>query len=710
MSMRCFLSALLLCLVINLSAQDAYHSELITYLNTEHGLPAPDWVFFDSESAIISGAIGYGHNLSVQNATDQPFSQKTRHVLANPGNNPWDAGWNIRNRIAIQQNDILMAVFYIRSVDGPGKVNFFVENTSTFAKEVILTLDVSEEWRRYLVPFSAGANYAVDNLGWGFHLAFEAQTIEVGGFTALNFDQDANLEDLPEELNNEFYNGWEADAPWRAAAAERIEALRKTDLNIQVTTTSGEVVPNALVEVEMQAHEFAFGSAITAVRLPGADEHNVIYSNKILDLDGQGHGFNWVVFENDLKWPAWEEEWFVDKTELVNGIEWLVDNDIKIRGHTLVWPGSGNLPSDIPNNAGNIPYIQDRIDAHLQEILTYPGVGEHIAEWDVLNETVTNRFLENTLQGEPGYSTGREIYAEIFDRTREIDANTGLWINDYVTITLANEAGNPQYEFLKSNIQELQEAGVDIEGIGFQGHVGGFPNGIPEVLAVYDAFYDSFGLKAKITEFDLPPIVNEELAATYLHDFLTATFSHPSMNGFLFWSFWDGATYMNYGVNLFRLDWTPTPALDAFNQLVFNDWWTDEAFTTDVAGEVQERVFKGRYLISYTCDDELQTEEIDITEATTLTISCDNILTNTSEASIAGQLNIYPNPTNGVFNIVNPVTDTVVVKIRDASGRVVRSLAISDNTTIDIGDLAAGTYVVELQHEGQLWIERITRL
>ena len=111
-----------------------------------------------------------------------------------------------------------------------------------------------------------------------------------------------------------------------------------------------------------------------------------------------------------------------------------------------------------------------------------------------------------------------------------------MYLNDYVTITLGNTGGG-QYDILKARIQELIDAGAPIEGIGFQGHVGGFPNGIPSVLATYDDFYNSFGLTAKITEFDLPTIVSEELAANYLRDFLTATFSHESMDGFLFWSF-----------------------------------------------------------------------------------------------------------------------------------------------------------------------------
>lgn len=345
-------------------AQDAYHTDLQNTLATENNLPAADWLFFDSENAIINGSINYGHSYSVQSASDEPFSQMTRHQVNVQGANPWDAGWNMLNNISVQTGDKVLTVFYICSVNGPGKVNFFVENASTFAKEAFLTLDVDEEWRRYYVPFSSTANYGVDDLVWGFHLAFQAQTIEVGGFTAMNFDNEVTLDQLPQELNNEFYDGYQADAPWRAPANERIEQLRKTDLNVSVVNTSGEAVENAAIQVEMQRHEFAFGTAVTAERLAGNNNYNIIYENKITNLDGEGHGFNWVVFENDMKWPAWESGWFVSKDELVNAVSWLRNQDIQIRGHNLIWPGVDNLPGDIADNIGDLDYIRNRFNGH----------------------------------------------------------------------------------------------------------------------------------------------------------------------------------------------------------------------------------------------------------------------------------------------------------------------------------------------------------
>lgn len=696
-TMRILSFFLLLTFVLNTSsAQDQYHTDLQNLLQTEYNLPVGEWVLYDSESQNLSNGINYGGSFSQQTVSDQLFSTLGRQVITNAGGNPWDSGWNIRNSTSVQTGDKLLAVFYIRSIGGPGKVNFFVENASTFAKEVILTLDIDEEWRRYIVPFESSANYNIGSLVWGYHTAFQAQTIEFGGFTGLNYDNNVALVDLPDEINNQFYGGWEEDAPWRATAADRIEELRKTDLSIQVNNTTGEAIANAAVDIEMQRHEFAFGSAVNAVRFADNSAQNVIYESKLNNLDGNGHGFNWVVFENDMKWPAWEDGWAASQSEIVNAVSWLRERNIDVRGHNLIWPGAENLPSDVAANLDNPDYIRERFNTHFETILHYPGLEGEIAEWDVINEIVTNRTLENVFSNEPTYTTGRELYSEIFAKVREEAPETGLWLNDYVTISNGNTAGSAQYDDLKQFLGEIVNSGAPIDGIGFQGHIGGFPNAIPSVLATFDDFYDEYGLKAKITEFDMASIVSEQLAADYLSDFLTATFSHPSMDGFLFWSFWDGATWQNPGSNFFRLNWTPTPALEAFNALVFDAWWTNTTLVTNAGGQATERVFKGTYLISYLCDGETVSEELDITEASTYTIICDNITTPTNELDKTQGLRIFPNPAQDMLFVENETTKIVQLRLFDLSGKILHQSQSSDAMIpLDVQGLK-GLYLVEL--------------
>ena len=704
---KLILFQLFFCCAIFSQAQDTYHSDLQNTLQTEYNLPEGAWMFFDTEEDIINNAGNYGTSFSVQDATGQNFSKKTVHTLNQGAANPWNAGWTIGNKAGIQADDVLLAVFYIRSVGGEGKVNFFIENASTYAKEIILTLPVSEEWRRYLIPFKSSDTYNNNQLNFGFHLGFQAQTIEVGGFTALTYYTNANLESLPNEINNEFYGGYEADAPWRAAAATRIDQLRKADLTVEVKNTSGAPVENAAIGVKMMQHEFGFGSAITANRIAGNNLQNVIYENKLINLDGEGHGFNCVVFENDLKWPAWEQEWFVNKTELVNAVTWLRNQDMKIRGHTLVWPGAENLPNDVVNNINDIDFVKNEINNHLETVLTYPGLEDNIAEWDVLNEIVTNRSLENAFRGNAGYVTGRELYGEIFEEVRSLDPNVGMWINDYMTLTLSNTAGSVPYDQLKEFIQEIVDANVGLEGIGFQAHLGGFPNAIPEVLETYDDFYNSFGLKAKVTEFDLPTFIDQDLAADYLVDFMTATFSHESMDGFLFWNFWDGATWLSEGSNLFNLDWTRTKPGDAYVDLVFGEWWTNETLVTAANGVGVERVFKGLHEVTYTCNGEIITEVVNVIEPTDLVITCDNISTDIKTLEQKDAVKIFPNPAQEFLNIKRKESTPAQVRLMDVTGKVVLEMAMdSDEIQLQVGDLQ-GVFILEISSEEEQYFEKV---
>jgi GH35 family endo-1,4-beta-xylanase len=182
--------------------------------------------------------------------------------------------------------------------------------------------------------------------------------------------------------------------------------------------------------MEMLEHEFKFGSAIRPNYIAGNKQQNNTYQQKILDFDGKGHGFNEVVFENDMKWDAWEELWFLSHADLVKAIGWLDARGISVRGHTLVWPGWNWLPDDLKNNQSNPTYLRQRINNHLTEMLGFPGIKGVVKEWDVLNEITFNEDIAKALAGSPGYVTGREVYVDIIKKVRELDPNVKVYLND----------------------------------------------------------------------------------------------------------------------------------------------------------------------------------------------------------------------------------------------------------------------------------------
>ncbi|MEL6143208.1 MAG: endo-1,4-beta-xylanase, partial [Bacteroidota bacterium] len=466
-------------------------------LMEDYGLPSGEWLFHDNELANESAFFNWGSQRSTNTIEGQEFTRETRAVVNQVGQNPWNAGLFMNNRVAIAPGEKVLWTFYMRAEGSEGQVSFIAErNSGNFDKEVSFTVPIDQNWTQYFIPFEATlGNHPIGEFQVGFHLGSIVQDIRVGGFTAIKYPPSVNLEDLPSNIGNDNYTGSAADAAWRAPAADRIDQLRKANLNIIAEDGNGQPVSGAIFSVEMQQHDFAFGTAIKACRIANNNCFNPILQNNLINLDGQGHGFNWVVFENDLKWPAWEDEWLATNEEVVNAVTWLRDQGIRIRGHTLLWPGGSNLPQDVQQNASDTNYVLNRIYEHIDLLANYPGLAGQIDDWDVINETVTNTTLEDAFRGQGNFVTGREVYQRVFTKARDANPNVKLYLNDFVTLSLGNLPGSGAYNTLKRNLGEIMD-NAPIDGIGFQGHIGGFPNGIPQVLSVYDDFYNDFGLEA----------------------------------------------------------------------------------------------------------------------------------------------------------------------------------------------------------------------
>ena len=581
-----------------LFSQSAYYTNLLSQLQNSYNLAGGSWIQATSESTVLSGAINYGTTATTVNVSNQPFTQAAQLVIGAAGSNPWDAGHQYKNNTTINSGDVLLMSLWLRCTAPGGRVNIFVENATTYEKEAFYTLYLSTAWQQYFIRFDANQTYTANDLSLGLHLAWQAQTIEVGGFACRNYQNAYALEALPQVLHNEFYPGYEADAAWRAPAEARIQQYRKADLFVSAIDLSGSPISGATVDIEMLQHDFAFGSAVTASRIAGNENQDNTYQDKILNLDGNGHGFNQVVFENDLKWPSWEGSWTVSHTGLVNAISWLRDHDITMRGHNLVWPFWQYMPADMETNQSNINYMKNRINGHLDELLNYPGIKGQLADWDVINEISESQDLVSAFQGNPGYPTGREIYKEIFNQAKVEDTTSILYLNEYVAVE-RGDTNNVAYQNMKTYLAELINSGAPVEGIGFQGHMGAFPTGIPMVYAILDDFYQDFGLPSKVTEYDMDEALPDSTAAKYLSDFLTIVFSHPSSRGFLMWGFWDGA-HWHSNAPLFNEDWTLKPSGQAFIDKVFGDWWTVATQETNASGIATFNGFKGKYRIKTT--------------------------------------------------------------------------------------------------------------
>lgn len=385
------------------------------------------------------------------------------------------------------------------------------------------------------------------------------------------------------------YPGMEPDAPWRAEAATRIDANRKANMRVNVTDAFGNPITGANVSINMTKHEFGFGTAVRSRLLYDTDPAvNTNYKNKLEEL------FNIVVTENNLKWANWPEDgnsyWTQQGAE--NAVDWLNARGIEVRGHNLAWPGYDNVSGSAQAildsgslSSGQQQQLRDLISAHIADIAgRFAG---QLESWDVINEPRSNHDIMDAL------SEGDLAMVDWFQQALSADPSAKRYINDFGILNSGGATNTTNQQDYIDRIQFLIGNNAPIDGIGFQSHFReGTLTGPEQLWEIVDRFSE-FGLEMKITEFDFET-TNEALQAAYTRDFLTAMFAHEDIDDILHWGFWEGE-HWRPDAALFRNDWSIKPNGQAFLDLVFGDWWTEENLLSQIDGLAEIRGFKGDY-------------------------------------------------------------------------------------------------------------------
>ncbi|MFQ3587751.1 MAG: endo-1,4-beta-xylanase [Fimbriimonadaceae bacterium] len=494
-------------------------------------------------------------------------------VVAPPDGVPWASGFAHSNTAPINVGDIVEVRVWLRA-PSPMPVSVVVEKASEpYTKMIGYVVRPGPEWREYVFGGRAPETYAAGEAQFTLHLGRQSGRLEVAGLTLRNLGR-ARLEDIP--MTIDFFGGLPNPDDWRAAAEARIEAIRKGPLTVRVVDSDGRPVPGAEVHVEQQRHAFRFGTAAVARWINGQDEDARRYREHLTRL------FNTVVFENDLKWPN-------DRPTTHEGIGqalvWLGRNNFEVRGHCLVWGSRRYLPAGLWSLSDE--ELKERVRAHVRNYATkYRG---QLYVWDVVNEAVSERELWDRL--------GWDFFAEVFRLTREADPTVLLAYNDF-NITEEAAAGPGHRRRAIEIVRQAVAAGAPIDVFGIQGHVGVPLTPISRVLEILDEVAET-GLRLEITEFDTGGVHDARLHAQHTVDFLTACFSHPQVDAFLFWGFWEGAHWRrNEGAAMVTRDWQPTPTLLAYEDLVKRRWWTRVSGLSDAGGTFETRAFYGLHKVT----------------------------------------------------------------------------------------------------------------
>jgi len=704
--MKFIVTVFIITLSFNAYAQDNYHTELIEFLSENYEIDNPSFVLENSETANNNSSFDYGPlQVSTSNVSNQTFGLVVNCRTSIEATNVWDSGLGNTSKSSIDKDDIVLVTFWAKRNSASANVFLFAEDNVSYEKEFYHSSEFSPDWSQYFLAFKSSKNYPTGRLNVGFHFGSQAQDVDIAGMTALNYGESVNLDDVPNTYSPANYGGHEEDAAWRALAAARIESLRKANLNIEVLDLNNQPVEGAEVRIEMQEHLFGFGSALVGCRFPGNDCYNPIYVEKITNLDGNGHGFNVAVTENALKWDGWEEEWIGSPEETVSAIEYIHDQGIEVRGHTLFWPSWNLMPDDMGDNATNYPYLLDRIDQRIEEMINHPVLRDVITDWDVLNEITTNSDLQNTFENYAEYDEGIDVYKYIFEKVKETKPDMPIYVNDYVILSGAGSS-NTVVNRYKGLLNQLHESEVPFDGIGFQCHIGSVPTSIYKLQQVWDEFFQRYGVPLKVTEYDVNPTVSEETQAKYMDDFLTMTFSHPAMEAFLMWGFWDGNHWKD-NAPLFDFNWNLKPSGQAFVDKVFNEWWTNESSASNTDGVASFRPFKGTHKIIVTKDGQEFETEVDLGSNMDFEFVIDLMVS--TDDFLESNINLYPNPSDtGTFKIDLPNgIDRVDLEIYGSDGQKITIVKACKSSTVIPFDFDAGIYFVHVKSQDETIIKRL---
>lgn len=383
-----------------------------------------------------------------------------------------------------------------------------------------------------------------------------------------------------------------------------IEANRKGFGRIELFF-DGKPVNRADVELKQKEHEFHFGCNAFMLGQFKQPEQNVQYEAAFKDLFNLAVApFYWSDLEPVDGKPRFKKvSPFIYRRpapDLV--LEFCRKNKITPKGHPLFW--HHYQPEWLP---GDPQRLFARIEKRFQEISSQ--YAKEIRIWDVVNEA---------LEWNPFRFPLPDGYVEkCFMMAERYFPHCTLTYNEVPWESWRRFHGSYTPVFLL--VQRLQSMSLQVNALGLQYHM--FCGKTEESLLQADDFlnprylyacmdqYQKLGIPLNISEITITGIRElgdgDEFQARVAERLYNLWFSHPAVNGIIWWNLVDGtAAYAPEGSEegenkhrggLVKYDFTPKKSYTALKRLIKEKWVTQENIQYADGTENQFHGFYGDY-------------------------------------------------------------------------------------------------------------------
>lgn len=233
-----------------------------------------------------------------------------------------------------------------------------------------------------------------------------------------------------------------------------------------------------------------------------AKEHNLLIGTAVNEYSLVGDKkyaetlkkeFSIITPENEMKFNVVHPQRnLFDFTKSDTIVNFALKNNIKVRGHTLVW--NKRIPSWLTEDNYSDKEIEEILKNHIYTVMEqYKG---DIYAWDVVNEAFNN---DGSLKDSIWLRTmGPDYIKKSFQWAKEADPDALLFYNDY-SAEITNEKSDAIYEMIK----KFKHEGIPIDGVGFQFHTSLYQNYNEEELQKNMKRFSKLNLKINVTELDV---------------------------------------------------------------------------------------------------------------------------------------------------------------------------------------------------------------